>query len=87
MAYIQSRIERCWNAFALLVCLGAGADVAYWRRNRWEGLLFPLLMMVAGNLFARLIGWFPHAGLTGGDGRDSLSQPPGVPRDSHAPPR
>jgi hypothetical membrane protein len=70
MPYVQSRIERCWNGFALLVCLAAGADVAYWRRNKWEGLLFPLLMIVAGFLFARLIGIFPHAGLNSGDGRD-----------------
>ena len=63
MAYIQSRFERFWNAFGLLVCLAAAADVVYWRRNVWEGVLFPLLMIVAGNLFARLIGIFPHAGL------------------------
>ena len=69
MAYVQSRIERCWNAFELLVCLAAGADVACWRRNRWEGLLFPLLMIVSGFLCARLIGWFPPAGLNTRDGR------------------
>jgi len=63
VAYVQSRIERCWNVFGLLVCLAAGADIAYWRRNVWEGLLFPLLMMVAGNLFARVTGIFPHEGL------------------------
>ena len=63
MAYVQSRIERCWNAFGLLVCLAAAADVAYWRRNMWEGILFPLLMIVAGFLFARLIGIFPPDGL------------------------
>ena len=62
MAYTQSRLERFWNVFGLLVCLAAGADFAYWRRNRWEGLLFPLLMIVAGNLFARLVGIFPPAG-------------------------
>ena len=64
MAYVQSRIEQFWNAFGLLVCLAAAADVVYWRRNAWEMLLFPLLMIVAGNLFARLVGIFPHPGLT-----------------------
>jgi hypothetical protein len=63
MPYVQSRIERCWNTFTLLVCLAAAADVAYWRRNRWEGALLPLLSMVAGFQFARLIGLFPHDGL------------------------
>jgi hypothetical protein len=63
MAYVQSRIERFWNAFGLLVCLAAAADIAYRRRNVWEALLLPLLMIVAGNLFARLVGIFPHAGL------------------------
>jgi hypothetical protein len=63
MAYVQSRIERFWNAFGLLVCLAAAADVVYWRRNVWEMLLFPPLMVVAGNLFARLVGIFPHSGL------------------------
>ena len=53
MAYIQSRIERFWNTFGLLVCLAAAADVVYWRRTVWEMLLFPVLMVVAGNLFAR----------------------------------
>lgn len=62
MAYSQSRIERFWNAFGLLVCLAAGADVAYWRRTGWELLLSPLLMIVAGHLFARLVGIFPPAG-------------------------
>ena len=71
MDYVQSRIERFWNAFCLLVCLGAAADVAYWRRNLWEGILFPLLMIVAGFLFARLTGRFPHSGLyKEGDGTD-----------------
>ncbi len=64
MAYVQSRIEQFWNAFGLLVCLAAAADVVYWRRNGWEMLLSPLLMVVAGHLFARLVGIFPHAGLT-----------------------
>jgi hypothetical protein len=63
MAYVQSRIERFWNAFALLVCLAAGADIAYWRRTVWEGVLFPLLMIAAGHLFARLTGRFPDSGL------------------------
>ena len=67
MPYVQSRIERCWNAFALLVCLAAAADVAYWRRNMWEGALLPLLSMVAGFQFARLIGIFPHDGLKARD--------------------
>jgi hypothetical protein len=70
MPYVQSRIERVWNGFGLLVCLAAAIDVAYWRRNKWEGLLLPLLSMVAGNLFARLVGIFPHDGLTTKDGRD-----------------
>jgi len=61
MAYTQSRTERFWNGFAFLVCLAAAADVAYWRRNMWEGLLLPLLSIVAGNLFARLVGTFPRA--------------------------
>lgn len=60
MAYTQSRSERFWNAFALIVCLAAGADLMYWRRNVWEALLVPLLAVCAGNLFARLIGMFPH---------------------------
>jgi hypothetical protein len=70
MPYVQSRFERCWNGFALLVCLAAGADVGYWRRNKWEGLLFPLLMIVAGFLFARLVGLFPPAELNDRDRRD-----------------
>jgi hypothetical protein len=61
MPYVQSRIERSWNGFTLVVCLAAAADVAYWRRGVWEGLLFPLLMVVAGFQFARLIGTFPPA--------------------------
>jgi len=52
----KSRIERFWNAFGLVVCLAGAADMAYWRRNVWEGLLFLLLVIVAGNLLARLIG-------------------------------
>jgi hypothetical protein len=63
MPYVQSRFERCWNAFTLLVCLAAAADVAYWRRNMWEGALMPLLSIVAGFQFARLIGSFPPDGL------------------------
>jgi hypothetical protein len=70
MPYVQSRIERCWNGFGFLVCLAAVIDVAYWRRNVWEGLLLPLLSIVAGNLFARLIGIFPHAQLTTKDEGD-----------------
>ena len=69
MPYVQSRIERFWNAFGLLICLAAAADVAYWRRNVWEALLFPLLMVFAGFQFARLIGLFPHAGVNASDGR------------------
>jgi hypothetical protein len=61
MANVQSRIEQFWNSLGLLVCLAAAADVAYWRRNVWEMLLFPLLMVVAGNLFARLVG-IAHSG-------------------------
>jgi hypothetical protein len=49
-------MERFWNAFGVVVCLAAAADMAYWRRNVWEGLLFLLLLILAGNLFARLIG-------------------------------
>ena len=64
MAYVQSRIEQFWNALGLLVCLAAAVDVVYWRRNVWEMLLCPLLMIVAGHLFARLVGIFPHPGLT-----------------------
>jgi len=64
MPYVQSRIERCWNAFGLLVCLAAALDIAYWRRNVWEGLLAPLLSIAAGVQFARLVGIFPHDGLT-----------------------
>ena len=64
MAYVQSRIEQFWNVFGLLVCLAAAADVMYWRRNAWEMLLLPLLMIVAGHLFARLVGIFPHPVLT-----------------------
>jgi len=67
MAYVQSLIERFWNVFGLLVCLAAAADVVYWRRNVWEMLLFPLLMIVAGHLFARLVGIFPHSGLMAGN--------------------
>ena len=64
MAYAQSRIERVWNAFGLAVCLAAAADIAYRRRNVWEGLLFLLLLVLAGNLFARLIGLaLPASGL------------------------
>lgn len=74
MAYVQSRIERFWNVFGLLVCLAAAADVAYWRRNVWEGLLFPLLMIVAGLQCARLLGLFPHAGLNPRDGRQGPTQ-------------
>jgi hypothetical protein len=68
VGYFQSRIERFWNAFGLLVCLAAAADVAYWRRNRWEGLLFGLLMILAGVLFARLVG---VGSPTGNSSRDS----------------
>jgi hypothetical protein len=60
MAYTRSRIERFWNAFVLIVCSAACADLAYWRRNAWEALLVPLLAICAGNLFARLIGMFPQ---------------------------
>jgi len=63
MAYRQSKIERFWNAFALVVCSAAAVDVMYWRRTVWEGSLAPLLWVVAGNLFARLVGIFPHSGL------------------------
>ena len=65
MAYTQSRIERFWNAFGVLVSLAGVADLAYWRLNVWEGLLVPLLSIFAGVTFARLIGWFPptrHSG-------------------------
>jgi hypothetical protein len=55
---VTPRTDRLWNAFALLVCLAAAADVMYWRRTRWELLLFPLLMVVAGYLFARLLQSF-----------------------------
>jgi hypothetical protein len=70
MPYVQSRIERVWNGFGFLLCLAAVADVAYWRRNVWEGLLLPGLSIVDGNLFARLIGIFPHAQLTTEDKGD-----------------
>jgi hypothetical protein len=69
MAYRQSNIERCWNAFALLVCLAAGGYFGYWHCNLFEGILFPLLMIAAGSMFARLIGVLPHDGLYGGEGR------------------
>ncbi len=67
MAHIQSRIERSWNAFGVLVSLGGVADLAYWHRNVWEALLVPLLSIFAGFTFARLIGWFPPAGRSGDD--------------------
>jgi hypothetical protein len=62
MPYVQSRFERCWNGLAVVVCLAAAADIAYWRRGPWEGLLVPLLLVVAGSQFARLVGIFPPAG-------------------------
>jgi hypothetical protein len=67
MPYVQSRIERCWNAFGLLVCLAAALDVAYWRRSVWEGVLSPLLSIVAGVQFARLIGIIPPTGVNNRD--------------------
>jgi hypothetical protein len=70
MAYAQSRVERFWNAFGLVVCLTAASDIAYRRRNVWEGLLFLLLLILAGNLFARLVGLtLPASGLNGAAGR------------------
>jgi hypothetical protein len=63
MPYVQSRIERCWNAFAFLASSAGAADVGYRRRNVWEALLFMLLTMAAGFQFARLVGIFPHDGL------------------------
>jgi hypothetical protein len=60
MPYTQSRIERCWNAFGLIVCAAACADLMYWHRNVWEGLLGMLLAICAGNLFARVVGMFPR---------------------------
>jgi CDP-diglyceride synthetase len=54
----SSRIERFSNVFGFLLCLTGAADVLYWHRNAWEWLLVPVLMVVAGNLFARLFGMF-----------------------------
>jgi hypothetical protein len=76
MAYAQSRIERFWNAFGLVVCLAAAADIAYRRRNVWEGLLSLLLLILAGNLFARLIGLaLPASGLNSTAGRQGPHYP------------
>ena len=69
MPYVQSRIERCWNAFAFLASSAAAADIGYRRRNVWEALLFMLLTMAAGFQFARLVGIFPHDGLKPRDKR------------------
>ena len=55
MNWIRSRVDQYWNAFSLLVCLAAAADLVYWRRSRLEMLLGLLLLIVAGNLFARLV--------------------------------
>jgi hypothetical protein len=44
----------------VIVCLAAGFDIAYWHRNTWEGVLSPLLMIVAGYLFARVIRRTAH---------------------------
>jgi hypothetical protein len=57
-----SRVERFWNAFGLVVCLAAAADAMYWRRNLWEAILAPLLLVFAGRLFAGLTGLHSHAG-------------------------
>jgi hypothetical protein len=69
MAGIPSGVERFWNAFGLVVCLAAGADGMYWRRNVWEGTLAILLLVFAGRLFGSLIGLNAHAGPEGKDGR------------------
>ena len=67
MSYRQSKIERFWNGFALVVCLAAAVDVMYWHRTMWEASLAPLLWIVAGNLLARFTGRFPHSGLNNRD--------------------